>query len=276
MFKRKIEFKKGVPGEKLPVIVLIVFMVLFVLIGKDWSTICFFLIAALLVLHRLFFGKLRLDPADLVLFWGLPGSGKTMMATKVAADNQRDWYIGVNPEFEHLSIRDFMYDRDSLAVYRFDGAALFFDEASLNGFDNREFKINFKDPGMLEMFKKHRQFDSPMVLTNQGFEECDIKIRQSLANKTYYCEDKGLYCRASLMIRTVTISELDGQPQEGYRFPTLLERFFDPSMQLYAWKSYYGKFYCTSNPPPRCVFPAYDHARQLRQVNRESNLSTRP
>lgn len=269
MFRKKIEFKKGIPGEKLLVVVLIVFMVLFLLIGQDWSTKAFLITLLVFVLHRLYFGKLHLDPADLVLFWGLPGSGKTMMATKVAADNRRDWYIGVNPEFEHLAIADFVYDRDSLAVYRFDGAILFFDEASLNGFDNREFKTNFKDPGMLEMFKKHRQIDSPMVLTNQGFEECDIKIRQSLANKTYYCENLGFFCRASLMIRTVTISELDGQPQEGYRFPTLLERFVDPSVQLYALKSHYGKYYSTSNPPFRCVFPAFEHARQQRHVSRE-------
>lgn len=268
MFKKKIEFKKGVPGETVLIVVMIVFFVLAGLTGTDVSALGFLLALLAFVLHRLYFGKLKLDPADLVLFWGLPGSGKTMMLTKTAVDNRKKWYIGVNPEFEHLSIKDFEYDRESLARYRFDGAALFFDEASLNGFDNRDFKSNFKEPGMLEMFKKHRQIDSPIVMSNQGFEECDIKIRQSLANKTYYCENKGLFVRASLMIRCVTISEIDGQPQEGYRFPTLIERFIDPSVQLYAWKSYYGRYYKTCNPPCRLLFPAFENAKALRDVYR--------
>lgn len=267
MFKKKIEFKKGVPGEALLVVLLIVFLVLVYLVGEDWTTQGLLLVVLAMILKRLYCGKLRLDASDLVLFWGLPGSGKTLFLTKTAYDNRDRWYIGVNSEYDHLTIKDFEYSRESLAVYRFDGAALFFDEASLNGFDNREFRTNFKDPGMLEMFKKHRQVNSPIVMSNQGFEECDIKIRQSLTNKTYFCEDMGLWCRASLMIRQVTISEIDGQPQEGYRFPTLLERFIDPSVQLYAWKSFYGKFYKTSNPPCRLMFPAYEFAKERRMIS---------
>lgn len=268
MFKKKVEFKKGIPGEKLLVIILVIFLILIVLTKANWAAMGLLLTLLALVIHRLYFGKLHLRPSDLVLFWGLPGSGKTLFLTKCAVDNQAEWYIGVNPEYDHLKFKDFVYTRESMAEWAFPGAALFFDEASLNGFDNREFKTNFKDPGMLETFKKHRQMDMPMVFSNQGFEECDIKIRQSLANKTYYCEDLGFFCRASLMIRCVTISEIDGQPQEGYRFPSLLERLFDPSVQLYGFKGYYGKFYSTSNPPLRPTFPAFAHAMMKRVVDR--------
>lgn len=270
MFRKKVEFKKGIPGEKLLLVLVVVFVVLIALTGANWAAGGFLTALFLLILYRLYFGKLILSPDDLVLFWGLPGGGKTMFLTKTAVDNQNKWYIGVNPEFSHLKIKDFEYSREAMAGYRFDGAALFFDEASLNGFDNRDFKINFKDPGMLETFKKHRQMDTPIVMSNQGFEECDVKIRQSLANKTYYCEDMGLWVRASLMIRCVTISEIDGQPQEGYRFPTLMERLVDPSVQLYAIKWYYGKFYDTCNPPPRPLHPAFDSSRAKREVMRDA------
>ena len=255
MFKKKVEFKKGVPGEILLVVLLVAFVVAAYFLRESWCGLGVAVALLALLVRRLYGGKLRLQPSDLVLFWGLPGSGKTLMLTKTAVDNKKDWYIGVNPEYEHLAIKDFVYTKPELGQYRFDGAATFFDEASLNGFDNRDFKTNFKLPGMLETFKKHRQMDMPMVFSNQGFEECDIKIRQSLANKTYFCENMGLFCRASLMIREVTISEIDGQPQEGYRFPTLLERLVDPSVQLYAIPQWYGKYYSTKSPPDRPAHP---------------------
>lgn len=259
-FPKKVVFKKSVPGD------LIFFLLAFMCVVGLWIFrrdlgVWALLLALLAVLaRRLFGGKLRLQASDLVLFWGLPGSGKTLFLTKTAKDNKKDWYIGVNPEFSHLKLADFEYSKDDLARYLFPRAAVFFDEASLNGFDNRDFKTNFKLPGMLETFKKHRQMDMPMVLSNQGFEECDVKIRQSLANKTYYCENMGLWCRASLMIRDVTISEIDGTPQEGYRFPTFMERLMDPSMQLYAFPWWYGRYYSTKSPPDRPVHPGLQAA----------------
>lgn len=266
MFKKKVEFKKGVPGNLIFWVVLIVVLVAMGFLlqnGVAWA--CLLGVAVLLV-KRLYGGKLKLEPSDLVLFWGLPGSGKTLFLTKTAKDNRKHWYIGVNPEYSHLKIKDFDYTRDDMGRYTFPGAALLFDEASLNGFDNRDFKTNFKAPGLLETFKKHRQMDMPIVLSNQGFEECDIKIRQSLANKTYFCENFGLFCRASLMIRDVTISEIDGQPQEGYRFPTFMERLLDPSMQIYAVPWFYGRYYSTKSPPARAVHPGLVRAKSLRKV----------
>lgn len=266
MFKKKVEFKKGVPGNLIFWIVLVAVLVTMGFLlqnGVAWA--CLLGVAVLLV-KRLYGGKLKLEPSDLVLFWGLPGGGKTLFLTKTAKDNHKQWYIGVNPEYTHLKIKDFDYTRDDMGRYTFPGAALFFDEASLNGFDNREFKTNFKAPGLLETFKKHRQMDMPIVMSNQGFEECDIKIRQSLANKTYFCENFGLFCRASLMIRDVTISEIDGQPQEGYRFPTFTERLIDPSMQIYAVPWFYGRYYSTKSPPARAVHPGLVRAKSLRKV----------
>lgn len=269
MFKKRVVFKKGVPGEALLVILLVIFVALVVLVGGSIPLVGALVVLFVLLFHRLYFGKLKLSPSDLVLFWGLPGCGKTMFAAKVAYDNKDDWYIGVNPEFDHLKLKDFDYTRDSLANFTFPGAALIYDEGSLNGFDNREFKTNFKDPGMMEAFKKHRHMDFPLIFTNQGFEELDLKIRGPLSTHVYYVEYFGFWSRATLMIPDVTISEIDGKPQEGYRFPGLLERLIDPSVQLYAWHSFYGKFYSTCNPPCRLSFPPLEMARKLRTVDRK-------
>lgn len=268
MFKKKVEFKKRVPTEAFLVVLAVLFVVLAILTREIWAVSCVILIIGFLIIKRYFFGKLILRSSDLVLFWGLPGSGKTLMLTKVAKDNRDNWYIGVNEEFEHLKLKDFVYRRDDLAAYTFDHAAMLFDEASLNGFDNRDYAKNFRDPAMLETFKKHRQMNMPIVFSNQGFEECDIKIRQSLANKVYYVENMGLWCRATIMLKDVTISEIDGKPLEGYRFPSVLERLIDPSLVLYAIPEYYGKFYSTKNPPRRVSFPMLDDSKQARKLRR--------
>lgn len=266
MFKKKIEFKKSVPTEAFLVVLVVIFVVLAFLTRASWAVSCLILVAGALFIKRYFFGKLILKASDMVLFWGLPGSGKTLMLTKVAKDNKDDWYIGVNEEYDHLKLKDFVYKREDLAAYTFPYAAMFFDEASLNGFDNRDFAKNFKDPAMLETFKKHRHMDMPMVFSNQGFEECDIKIRQSLANKVYYVEHMGFWCRATIMIKDVTISEIDGKPIEGFRFPTVMERLIDPSLVLYAIPEYYGKFYTTKTPPRRVQFPLLELAKELRSL----------
>lgn len=268
MFKKRVVFKKGVPANFFLVVALVIFVVLAYMLRENWTYVAVIAVLGALFFRRYFCGKLRLQASDLVLFWGLPGSGKTLFLTKTAKDNHESWYIGVNEEYEHLKLKDFVYGRSDMAKYSFPHSALFFDEASLNGFDNRDFKTNFKVPGMLETFKKHRQMDLPIVFSNQGFEECDIKIRQSLANKTYFVENMGLWCRASLMIRDVTISEIDGQPQEGYRFPTVLERLFDPSMVLYAIPEYFGRYYSTKNPPVREIFAPLIHAYGNRKLAR--------
>lgn len=70
------------------------------------------------------------------------------------------------------------------------------------------------------------------------------------------------------MIRDVTISEINGQPQEGYRFPTVLERLKDPSLVLYAIPEFYGRYYSTMNPPVRNVFEPLIHAYGNRKLAR--------
>lgn len=268
MFKKKVEFKKRVPTEAWLVICAVIFIALAIMTRENWLYCVVILAIGALFIKRYFFGKLILSAEDLVLFWGLPGSGKTLMLTKLAYDNRDKWYIGVNEEFEHLKLKDYVYKRDDMAAYNFPRSVMLFDEASLNGFDNRDFAKNFKDPGMLEHHKKHRQTETPIAYSNQGFEECDLKIRSYLANKVYYVENMGLWCRATIMLKDVTISEIDGKPIEGFRFPTVMERIMDPSLVLYAIPEFYGRFYSTKSPPRRLVFPKLEDARQLRSLKR--------
>lgn len=200
--------------------------------------------------YRLFFGKLHLYDGQVVLFWGLPSSGKSMFLNKVAYDNRKQgWHIAGNDEFA---------DASSLCEYRFEKkhfgrfaplekTSLMIDEASLEGWDNRDWTSNF-DEFSLMFWKKIRHFHCCAVLGNQGFGELDCKIRDSLTSTVYFVENKGWYSRAVRMDKDVVFDE-NGLPQEGYKQPSFFDRLFDPSSVLYVRHKKWGRFYKTYNPP---------------------------
>lgn len=208
------------------------------------------------IVIRMFFGRLRVSPGNLILFFGLPGSGKTMFLSKVARDNEKQRVL-VNEEFSHLTLADQVYTREDLAQFRFDlgeNALLLFDEASLNGFDNRDFSRNFSgEEGslILEFFKKIRQYNSSCVFSNQGWDELDKKLRDGLCSRVYYVQNRGFYSVACCMIPEISISDIDGSIQQGYRYPSFLERLIDPSLQLYVVHRIMGKYYETIHPKSR-------------------------
>ena len=206
--------------------------------------------------HRIFFSRLRVSDGDVILFFGLPGSGKSMFAAKVAHDNKKDRTICVNREFEHFSEADLVFDRQDLGEYLFPPPSLLiYDEASLNGFDNRDFDKNFVGNDSLEFLKKVRQYHSSIVFTNQGWDELDKKIRSGLTNKVYYVENRGFYSVAQLLIKDISINDMTGEIQEGYRFPTFFERLLRPSVQLYVIHKKTGKLYQSFHPRALPLYP---------------------
>lgn len=201
---------------------------------------------------RLTHGKLILRDGQIVLFWGLPDSGKSMFLAKSIYDNThirdpRSLYV--NPEYSHTTFEHFEFPRDAWGYFGFrPHSMVVVDEASLNGWDSRDWHHNFNERS-LEAWKKIRHFQSCVVLSNQGFGELDTKIRDSLTSTVYYVQNKGKYSRAVRLDKDVTFSEETGLPIEGYKQPTVLQRLLDPSAVLYAKHKIYGQYYSTLNPP---------------------------
>lgn len=199
---------------------------------------------------RLFFGRLHPTDGEIILFWGLPRSGKSMFLQKVIRDNPSR-PIGVNDEYygvikEH---RDnvYLFQRQDWGRFRpLDNSIMIIDEASLNGYDNRDWAINFDDAS-LSAWKKIGHNPASIVLTNQGFDELDVKIRDALTSTVYWVVNKGWYSKAIRMDKTVHWDEY-GRPLDGYEQPSLFERLFDPSSVLYVVHKHYGKYYNTHNP----------------------------
>lgn len=209
------------------------------------------LVVACLIVKRLFFGRLRVTSGDSILFFGLPGSGKTMFAVKTALDNP-DRTCYTNPELSHYDGCAGVYDRDSFAtVAPVPGSIILYDEASINGFDSRDFAQNFENNQVLEFLKKIRHYNTAIIWTNQGWDELDKKIRQGLTNRTYYCTNHGWYSKAVELRKTIDISDISGEPLESYYEPSLIDRLFDPSCVLYCVHRRVGKHYLTCNPRKR-------------------------
>ncbi len=200
--------------------------------------------------YRLFCGKLIVKSGDVILFWGLPGSGKSCFLNKVALDNKRlGKRIAGNEEFhQSSSLSDFEFRKSYWGFFDPGPCMHAIEEASLEGWDNRDWSINFV-PESLDEWKKIRHRDCAAVLTNQGFTELDCKIRDSLTSVVYYVEDKGSYSTATRMKKNVIWGD-DGKPVEGYEMPSLLDRLFDPSAMLFVRHKAIGKFFNTRNPRP--------------------------
>lgn len=249
----KIKTKKDVDGISVALICGLVFFVLSVLVFKNilLALIC----AAALLFFRLRSGKLIIKPGDVYFAFGKPGSGKTLFQAAVASWNKKKGkYIFVNEELSHLIIKDEVIQRSDIGTYRFGSSSrsgvVLYDEVSLDGFDNRNFKNNFKGSNgelILKGLKKCRHRYTGYLFTNQGYNEVDAKIREGLVKACYWLKNKGWYSVAIRLDKDVKIDEITGQPMDVYLKPSWIDRILDPSKYIYINHKKYGKLYSTVN-----------------------------
>lgn len=235
-------------GHLVGAAIIVAFIVILSFLKLKWYVALVADAVLLFCIWRLFFGKLKLREGQVILFWGLPGSGKTMFLNKTALDNRKDWHVLGNREFaDTSSLCEHVFDKEHFGRFQPEpNSIIVIDEASLAGWDNRDWTSNF-DEFSLEFWKKIRHYHSCAVLGNQGFGELDCKIRDSLTSTVYYVENKGWYSRAVRMDKDVVFDE-NGLPCEGYSQPSFFTRIFDPSSVLYVRHKKYGQYYSTYNP----------------------------
>lgn len=197
------------------------------------------------LIRRLFFGDLNLGEGEIVLFFGLPGSGKSMFLSRAGSRERKNFdHVFVNETMDSYKGADGVYSKADLGKYDFDHSLLLFDEASLNGFDNRDWAKNFT-PEQLSFIKQIRKYHCSMIFSNQGWDEMDVKIRKSLTSRVYYVENHGIYSTATLLEKDITVSDISGDIQEGYMMPSFFDRLKDPSKKLYAFHRKWGRLYNT-------------------------------
>lgn len=121
--------------------------------------------------------------------FGLPGAGKTTIATAIAQKNlKKKSFLGVPVHknvFTNFYCKDcYKLDFDSLAYFNIEDSLVIIDEISLYA-DNRDFKNFSKD--LLEFFKLHRHYNIDIVWISQSNNDADKKIRD-ITDTIYYLE----------------------------------------------------------------------------------------
>lgn len=248
--KKQFSISQKIPDTSLYLIGLIAVPILLLFLTKN--IILTLTVSAGLIFWYLHTGKIKPYDGEIIFIFGLPRSGKTMLLAKIAHDNIKKRSICVNKELEHMEEKDAVIERADIGYYRFGtkekSAILMFDEVSLDGFDNRNFKTNFQGSNgeqILKGFKKCGHRYTSIVLANQGWNEVDSKIREGLCHCAYWVKNKGAYSVAIKLRKSITIDNLTGTPRDEYIKPSIFERLIDPSCYVYLRHKKYGKYFDT-------------------------------
>lgn len=212
-----------------------------------WLLIGFILfIVAWFLEHTLYVVR----PGSHVLYFGEVGCGKTMFLTRLAYK----YYKKKIPVYSNYPIyfpvgSTFKLSKSMLGTFRFPaGSVLLFDEASLNGFDNRDFKDNFKNNNSLEYLKLIRHYQNSMIWSNQGWDECDKKIRTLCSQ--YWLVKKLPFFSVGIRYFVRPGTSEDDDFKDRYVTANVFRLLFDPRCLQLVFRPKYGKFYDSWETPP--------------------------
>lgn len=200
----------------------------------------------------------------ITLCFGLPGSGKTTFAAKLAIDEcvkiatGRSKYKHVFSNFgiKHPLIIE--YKNDDIGKYDMSNSLILIDEATLFA-DSRDYKSFSSEKK--SFFMLHRHYECDIVLFVQQWSAVDSKIR-SITEQVYYLKRMGKNRTRIIRLKYgVVIPQFDpdgkadssqlGDIVQGYSMPPLFVRVFMPCFDR---RKYY-KYFDTLEHPELPPFP---------------------
>lgn len=195
------------------------------------------------ILFFWFFLRFNKKPKNLDVFsmyFGSPGCGKTTFLVSDAKKLSKmgyDVYTNIPLSFTKI------YDRSYIGKYEFpEDSVLLFDEGSLNGFDNRDYKNNFKDQKSLAYLKMLRHYKNKMIIYNQGWDELDKKLR-TLCMQIWYVKKIGPLSIATLIKKKVEINKETHEIVDGYYKPSVLNLLLSRSCTRIIFRPIYYKYF---------------------------------
>lgn len=185
------------------------------------------------------------------LYFGLPGSGKSTFLTRDIVKSAASGHKCFVANLDLVSIPNvYKITKNDIGSYKFPpGSRIFFDEASLNGYDNRDFSKNFKGNNSLPYIKYIRHYRNQITFSNQGYEEFDKKLR-NLTNKLWYVRGNRFFTYAILISKTITIDKETKQIIDGYAKPSIFQMLFSTRVVRILSTRKYRKFYDSYCPAP--------------------------
>lgn len=175
-------------------------------------------------------------------YFGIPGCGKTTLATKKARQinkkikrDVRRQKLGLkrkcpyNYVLTNFECKDcYKIDFKDIGVYDIQNCCIILDELTIDA-DNRDFK-NFQRSSV-EGFIYHRHYFNDIFYYTQNYQAVDKKIRD-LTHTLFFVKKSmlpffNLFTRAKIIFRTIEINEMSKEIVNGYRFPNLFENILD-------------------------------------------------
>lgn len=160
---------------------------------------------------------------EVLLYFGLPGSGKTTVAARFAKKYYKKCPVFANFRCRHtrqISVQD-------IGLYDISDGILLVDESGID-FGNRSWKGGNMKPHTIQWFKLARHYNMRLlVFFSQSPEDTDVVIRR-LSTCLYYCQRHGLFIHVRRILRKVGIERttgLWGNIVDQYKFDLLYHRF---------------------------------------------------
>lgn len=196
------------------------------------------------------------------LYFGLPGSGKSTIATALAvregdrilSGKSRYKYVYCNFPVNHPAVLPLRFDW--LGKYDIRDALVVIDEATLyaDSRDHKSFRYQTK-----EFFLLHRHFKVDIALFCQQWDSVDKKIRV-ITDSVYYVYKGRLtgkfFTRMYKVPYGIIIpdpkkdsSEKLGEIVQGYCKPSFLSRLLSPWFFRPRWYKYFDSFATPEYPP---------------------------
>ena len=212
-----------------------------------------------------------LAPGQITTIIGLPRSGKTMFAAKIAKINERefDWIVSTHdmelkPDmFEHAKVVNLTVEE--IFAWKWDNTLFILDEGSLNGLDSRSFQKNFAGEHgarMLATLKTLGHSGNAAIITNHGMNDTDGKIRDSLSGTFFRARGRVLWW---CFLEQLTI-DYQYVPEQGKYVPVIddcgsLVGLISGAYHFVLrrkWGRYYDSY---TIPPILAALPHYGEAK---------------
>lgn len=201
---------------------------------------------------------LGFDESKLIVFFGVPGSGKSTFCSAIIEHFYKDLgedHVFCNYPFEHSTLLNLKY----LSQYRLnpDGkpCLLLIDEASAR-YSNRDFKSFGKE--LTEFFCMHRHEHIMVIVFSQTYNGMDKKIRD-VCNELYIVRKLGPVIRAVPVRVKIGINEFTKELCDEYYTDNFFKMIFK-SMYIYApryWK-HFDSYDVREKPSIWDVMPGFE------------------
>jgi len=173
---------------------------------------------------------IKKPPVRFDIYFGVPGSGKTTFAAKIAKKAIKN----KQKVLSNVPIKGtFKVEKSDIGHYQIDNCHLIIDEIGVD-YNNRRFK-SFTDEEVY-FFKHHRHYRVHVYGFSQGYNDMDLKIR-TLATRLYVVTPSLIpfFIKKKRIKKRIGIDDLTKQIIDEYKFFFLGHRYiFAPAV----WKMF--------------------------------------